>query len=236
MEDPTISKGKIGSLPHELREELCRRMLDGADGPELLAWLNAHPVALDVWRRKFEGAPLTPQNLSDFRRGDFARWCARRRKTEDLKSLSSFARDLVGAGGNIADGAAAILSGQILEALELAANFAATGGSDDAEADPAAGLAKMAQAVAALQTAGVQRQRLDLAKRDADRKAEELLLAKARFQRQTVEQFVKWARSPDAAKILESGKPSHVQMDLLRELMFGAVSNDAGKEGSPDVP
>ena len=74
------------------------------------------------------------------------------------------------------------------------------------------------------------RAKLDLARRDSDRKQEELLLAKARFQRQTVEQFIKWAKSPEAAGILESGKPAHVQMSMLRDLMFGPVTGGGGSD------
>jgi hypothetical protein len=227
--------GKIARLPHQLREAVNARLLDGQTGPEILAWLNPLPDAAAVFARSFDGQPATLQNLSEWRTGGYAEWLARRERAESLKTLSAFARDLVGSGGNIADGAAAILSGQLLECLEQSANFAVTGGSDDAEADPTAALANMARAVASLQTSGVARQKLELSKRDQKRKEAELALARDRFQRQTVEQFIKWARSPEAAAILESGKPAHVQMSLLRDLMFGPVAGKA-KEGSADVP
>lgn len=231
-EAPTPAAGKIGRLPHAIREEVCRRLLDGKTGPEVLRWLNDLPETQRLVDQFFDGEPVTPQNLSNFRLGYFRQWLTRREKAEHIKTLSAFARDLATSGGNLADGAAAILSGQILEALELAGNLCVTGGSDDAESDPAAGLAKMASAVAALQTAARQARKLDLEARAADRKDAELALAVEKFQSQTVEKFIAWAKRPEAAEILESGKPQHVQMDLLRELMFGPVKPAPGKEAS----
>lgn len=227
----TVSHGKIGSLPHLTREELNRRILDGQLAPQILPWLNALPETIALINERFDGEAVTPQNLSTWRLGGYKKWLARKEKTENLKTLSSFARELVGASGNLADGAAAILSGQILETLEEAANMAVTGGSDDAEKDPVDGLAKMASAIASLQTAARAQQKIDLDRRTADRKDAELALSVQKFQRQTVEQFIKWARSPAAAEILESGKPAHVQMDLLRELMFGPVDGKGAEDG-----
>lgn len=211
--------GKIARLPNALREEVNRRLLDGAPGPEILAWLNSHPEAAVILREHFAGEPFNPENLSAWRLGGYRDWLGRREKAENLKTLSSFARDLAGSGGHIADGAAAIIAGQILEALEHAAEAPA---SDSAEpVDPAKRMAAMAAAIASLQSAGIARQRLDLDKRKARQKDEALRLAREKFERQTIEAFLKWAKSPEAAAILESGKPRHVQMGLLRDLMFG---------------
>jgi hypothetical protein len=214
------AQGKIARLPHSIREELNRRLLDGEAGAPLVAWLNGLPD-WHLVQREFNFEPITPQNLSEWRKSGYAEWVRRRERVENLKTLSSFGFDLAKNGGGLADGAAAIVSGHILEALEQGANFAATGGSEDAGQDPAAGLAKMAAAIASLQGAQVQRAKLELDKKNSARKDAELNLSREKFQKQTVEQFLKWARTPEAAKILESGQPKHVQMSLLRDLMFG---------------
>jgi hypothetical protein len=227
--DETTRRGKIGRLPHHLREALNLRLLNGEPGPKILRWINAEEEAVKVLDEWFDGAPVDAQNLSAWRLGGYRDWVRRRERVENLKTLAGFARDLAKEAGGIADGAAAIIGGHILEALEQAGNLVVTGGGDDAEADPADGLAKMAKAVASLQNSSVARAKLDLAKRDSARKEEELSLAKEKFQRQTVEAFLRWAKSDDARKILDSGAPKHVQMDLLRELMFGP--DDAGNEG-----
>jgi len=216
-------QGKIARLPHALREALNIRLQNGESAAAVLAWLNARPEAIRAWETYFDGNPAEAQNLSNWRSGGYAEWLARKDRTENLKTLSAFALDLTKSGGNIADGAASILAGQILEALEQGANMAVTGGSDDADKDPAAGVAKMAQAVAALQSSGVARSRLELDKRKVAQKDQALALDREKFERQTVTMFVEWAKSPEAVAILDSGKPKHVQMDKLRELMFGKV-------------
>lgn len=214
------AQGKIARLPHSIRETLNRRLLDGEPGAPLVAWLNGLPDTRRVLAEcGFE--PITEQNLSDWRKSGYAEWVARRERVENLKTLSAFGFDLAKNGGGLADGAAAIVSGHILEALEQGANLAVTGGGEDSEQDPAAGLAKMASAIASLQGAQVARGKLELEKKNAARKDAELNLSREKFQKQTVGQFLKWARTPEAAKILESGQPKHVQMSLLRDLMFG---------------
>jgi hypothetical protein len=68
--------GKIARLPKTIRDELNHRLDNGADGPELLAWLNALPEVQRVLAEKFGGRPLTKHNLSDWRRGGYAEWSA----------------------------------------------------------------------------------------------------------------------------------------------------------------
>jgi hypothetical protein len=213
--------GKIARLPHSLREEINRRLLDGETSGTLLAWLNAEPEAVRIWEAHFEGVPASAENLSQWRLGGYKDWISRREKAEHLKTLSRFATDLVKSGGNIADGAASIMAGHILEAMEESANLVVTGGSDDAEKDPLDGLAKMAKAVAALQKGGIARQRLELDKVKVKQKDKSLLLDREKFESQTVSKFLEWARTPEAAAILDSGKSKEVVMADLRQLLFG---------------
>jgi len=215
--------GKIARLPHALRDEINRRLLDGEASPQLLAWLNEQPAAIKIWEAHFDGQPASAENLSQWRQGGYKDWIDRRDRAEHLKTLSKFAGDLAKSGGNIADGAASIIAGHILEALEESANLAVTGGTDDAEKDPHAGLAKMAAAVATLQTAGIARQRLELDKAKVRQKDKSLLLDREKFETQTVAKFLDWARTPEAAAILDSGKPREVVMSDLRHLLFGST-------------
>ena len=222
-------QGKISRLPHALREAVNLRIHDNETAGVILSWLNAEKDAIRTWDMYFEGEAATPQNLSAWRAGGYAEWCGRKERTENLKTLSSFAMDLTKSGGHIADGAASILAGQILEALEQSANFAVTGGSDDAERDPADGLAdglaKMAGAVASLQKGALASEKLKLDRLKVSQKDRSLKLDREKFERQTVTKFLEWAKSPEAVAILDSGKPKHVQMDKLRELMFGKVKS-----------
>lgn len=223
--------GKIARLPHALREEVNRRLLDGESSAAILAWLNEQPEARKVWEAHFEGMPASAENLSQWRLGGFRDWISRREKAEHLKTLSRFAGDLARSGGNLADGAASILAGHILEALEESANIVATGGTDDPEKDPTAGLAKMAAAVSSLQAGMIARQRLELDRRRLGQKDRALALDREKFETQTVAKFVEWARRPEAAAILDSGKPREVIMSDLRVLLFGTgTGTSIGKE------
>jgi hypothetical protein len=66
--------GKIARLPREVRDELNRRLDNGEDGPSLLAWLNGRPGTLQVMQDHFGGAPVTKQNLSEWRQGGWLDW------------------------------------------------------------------------------------------------------------------------------------------------------------------
>lgn len=204
--------------------------MDGESSRTLLQWLNATPEAAKIWEREFEGVVASAQNLSEWRAGGYKEWMERKERVENLKTLSSFAHDLTRAGGSIADGAASILSGQILEALEQAGNLCVTGGCDDAEKNPNDGLAKMASAIASLQNAGTARSKLDLDKKRVRQRDDQLALDRQKFEAQTVAKFLEWARSPDAQSILDSGKPKDAILADLRVLMFGTGPN-GGKEG-----
>jgi hypothetical protein len=111
--------GKIASLPADLREEANRRKLGGATGREIIAWLNANPSAQARLRERFADEwRISDQNWSDWFKGGYADWLRRRDGLELTKERAQFALSLAKNGQGISDGAAAILAGEILEALE----------------------------------------------------------------------------------------------------------------------
>ncbi len=220
-------QGKIARLPHALREQVNVRLLNGESAATVLQWLNAQPAAVAVFKQLFNGEPATEQNLSNWRQAGYAEWLARREKTDSLKTLSAFALDLSkAAGGTIADGAAAITAGHLLEALEALPNLVVTGGSDDAEADPIKGLIGMANAVSKLQKGQAARDKIELDRRRVKQTDQQIALARDKFEKQTVSMFMKWAASKEAQAILTSGRPQRVQMTELRELMFGKLKSE----------
>jgi hypothetical protein len=66
--------GKIGRLPGNLQHEINLRLLNGSEGPELLAWLNSLPAVRDVLDRKFGGREINHQNLTAWRSGGYREW------------------------------------------------------------------------------------------------------------------------------------------------------------------
>lgn len=71
-------KGKISRLPFEVRSEINRRLLDGQTGLEILAWLNALPIAKERFGSMFEGKPINRSNLSKWRLGGYQDWLRER--------------------------------------------------------------------------------------------------------------------------------------------------------------
>ena len=55
--------GRIARLPAALREELNQRLLDGEQGQPWIEWLNGQPKVQAVLQAKFNGNPITENNL-----------------------------------------------------------------------------------------------------------------------------------------------------------------------------
>ena len=71
----TLSRnGKIARLPKPIREELNRRLDQGAPGGPLLQWLNSLPEVQAVLAADFGGRPINKQSLSQWRHGGYAEW------------------------------------------------------------------------------------------------------------------------------------------------------------------
>ncbi len=86
--------GKIARLPGGIRSELNARMENGEETESLLAWLNGLPVAQEMLKAKFEGAPLNKQNLSEWRLGGFREWQLRQEWLEQAKVLEDAVEEI----------------------------------------------------------------------------------------------------------------------------------------------
>lgn len=200
-------KGKIARLPALIREAVNVRLLDGQPGPKIIGWLHTLPEVLSVLDEHFNEQPISAQNLSEWRTGAYQVWIEKRDKLDNMKLLSNYALKMAeAAGGSVSEGAAAIAGGKILELLETADEEDLIGLS--------LALAKLRDSDAKMITAKVNKTKLT-------QKDREIALAEARFQQLTVEQFIKWARTPEAQAILNSGDSKPVQMKELIQLMFG---------------
>lgn len=196
-------KGKIGGLPHSIREQLNRRLRDGQLAPQILPWLNALPETAAYLAARWNGDPVTAQNLSEWRAGGYAEWLGRQEKAERLKELSEYALKLAGDGTSPTDAAAAIAGGQMLEILEQLDTSATL----DLLKDKPSTHIEMIFALAQLQKEGTRRAALEL--------------ATVKAQRETAALFIKWFEDRRAKQILESGDAQPVKMEKLVKLMFG---------------
>ena len=204
--------GKIARLPHALREQLNQRLQDGQPGSVLLPWLNTHPDALPILARDFAGAPISDANLTAWRQGGYQDWLRRHEKTNRIKEMAGYAARLAKAdGGHLADGASAILSGQILTILE------ATEGRMEPEA-----LGELIKAVTSLRQVDIAKARQGTEAAKLDLSTQALELERAKFRRQDITRFVEWSADERAKAILAGGQTSQDKTEALGQLIFGA--------------
>jgi hypothetical protein len=68
--------GRIARLPHEVREELNRRLRGGEKARRLVPWLNSLPAVQAVLKAEFAGRGIREQNISEWRKGGYRDWLA----------------------------------------------------------------------------------------------------------------------------------------------------------------
>ncbi len=66
--------GKIHQIAPEIRDQLNRRLNDGETGVALAEWLNSLPQVQQLIASQFDGFPVTPQNVSDWKQGPYRDW------------------------------------------------------------------------------------------------------------------------------------------------------------------
>ena len=67
--------GKIARLPTPIREEVNNRVNDQQTATSIADWLNTLPEVQAILDNEFDGRPISPQNLSDWKNGGFRDWC-----------------------------------------------------------------------------------------------------------------------------------------------------------------
>jgi hypothetical protein len=105
--------GKVARLPRSLRDELNRRLERNIPGRALLAWLNSLPEVQEIMESLFNGKPVSPQNLSEWRQGGFAEWQTRNDLLDRLRTVAGTSEEIEATCGMMAEHAARLLSAQI---------------------------------------------------------------------------------------------------------------------------
>lgn len=203
----SVHKGKIGGLPWSIRKEVNQRLRDGQTGAQLLPWLNDQEKVKEILADRFAGAPITDQNLSEWRNGGYQLWLREEANVERIRALAELSLRMAKAsGGNLAQGALAIAAGRVMESLE---NLE---GEDLNKALAALTLARATE----LDAHKVEIHRARLGQNDR-----KLDLERQRFERETARLFLKWYDAEEARKIAEGKGTKQVKMDQLVQLMFG---------------
>ena len=200
-------RSKIGRLPFAVRNELNERIRDGAQGAELLDWLNGLKETKKILREMGSDA-VNAQNLTDWRSTGYKDWLDDQADADRFRRLAEVSHTLASAAGGSAAGVACnIATAKIMDALE--------GADEDKIAD-------LTRALAALRSGENAAQKVALAEEKNAIQKEQLELSRAKFERDTARLFVKWAQNRDALSIAADTRlGSDEKTERLGRLMFG---------------
>jgi hypothetical protein len=208
----TTHKGKIGCLPRAIREELNRRIDDGQQAPQILDWLNAEPAVQEALARRWPGQPINAPNLSAWRHDGYEDWRRERDDIERIKELSLHAMELGDAAGRrITEGGFALAAARIMDAVHTA------------RVDE---LVKVIGAIHCLSAVAAEKSKLELRGRRLDQHDQVIALSRHRYQRETMELFLKWHENKKAREILESDGDNSAKIELLGREIFGDLWDD----------
>lgn len=223
--DGRASQGKISRLAAEIRAELNRRLYAGETAVTLLPWLNSVPEVQKVLTAEFEGVPISDNNLSRWRRGGYQEWLKRRERLDHTRELSAYAAKLAQAsGGTIAEGAASIASGKILELLEAVED--ATGAevkteNEDGVPDAVRSIQALTESIVSLRAGEIEREKVAQKDRELKRKDQELLLAREKFQTDAAGIALKVLSDARAKEIEGSSASNAEKIQMMGKHLFG---------------
>lgn len=200
-------RSKIGRLPFAIRNELNERIRDGAQGSDLLIWLNGLKETKKVMR-ELKTSIVNAQNLTDWRSTGYKDWLEDQADADRIRRLAEVSQTLAtAAGGNVAGVGCSIATAKIMDALESA--------DDDKIADLSTALVKLRASENAAQKVALAEEKNAIQK-------EQLELNRAKFERDTTRLFIKWAQSKDAIALATDKRlGSDEKTERLGRLMFG---------------
>ena len=200
-------RSKIGRLPFAVRNELNERIRDGAQGSDLLDWLNGLKETKKILREMKSDA-VNAQNLTDWRSTGYKDWLDDQADADRFRRLAEVSHTLAtAAGGNAAGVGCNIATAKIMDALE--------GADEDKIAD-------LTRALAALRSGENAAQKVALAEEKNAIQKEQLELSRAKFERDTTRLVIKWAQDKDAIRLATDRRlGSDEKTERLGRLMFG---------------
>jgi hypothetical protein len=221
--------GKIARLPLILREKINARILDGEKFRSIIKWLNELPDVQAVLQRDFSGDPINDQNFSDWHLGGYREWLSRRERIERTREMAKWSMQMAEAsGGNLAEGAASILAGRILEILEgldaLVHSVPAEGEKADAKERLeliAGAVDQLTLSVSRLRKGDQNAESLRILRERLAQSAQSIELERQRFQRQTCELFLRWRDNDRARSIADGPGTTEEKVEQLGHAMFG---------------
>lgn len=216
--------GKISQLPRDIRDDLARRLDDGATGAQVLPWLNALPRVIEILKAKDQG-PISEQNLSNWRETGLAVWQREQERSRRHRDLAAYARTLGDDTTDVLAGGGAIAGGLLMSIIdELDGDAQSELLNDKPENLPA-----FVNAIARLRGEDTKAKLAALKTKKHTIDEQRLKLDQAKFELATCEALLKKATSKAIQEIVNSSQPKSVKMEQLRLQIFG-------NQGSKPVP
>ncbi|HSY42931.1 MAG TPA: hypothetical protein VK811_03410, partial [Candidatus Acidoferrum sp.] len=91
---PYNRNGKIARLPRALRDRINLALYNRYPAKDLAHALNQMPEVKAVLAQYFDGKPLRPQNISEWKQGGYRDWLHHRQILEQQSELTANAKDL----------------------------------------------------------------------------------------------------------------------------------------------
>lgn len=212
-------KGKIGRQAARIREEVCRRLLDGETGSEILPWLNSLPEVVEELRRHFNGDPITDQNLTNWRQGGYADWLARRERVAKLRAVMESTVEYARAGNHaMSEGVAALVAGQMVEVVEEVID---AGADLERMAAVSEVVSKMRRDDHDARRVRNDEAKVEMAREKLTLDERTLALAEQKHRHQVVQEFIKWVADDEARRIATGPGESSEKLQALGQRMFG---------------
>ena len=113
--------GKIARLPHEIREQLNRRLQNGESGPDILQWVNELPQCRQMLAQKFGSRPIDENNLYEWRHGGYEEWLWHEDRRDQLANVFEHVAklDAVGDGSAVAERLGVIFAAELTRQLNF---------------------------------------------------------------------------------------------------------------------
>src|ERR1043166_4948130 len=194
---------KIGRLPSQIRQELNRRRDSREQNKILLHWLNSLPEVQAVLAAEFNGVPISPKNLSDWKTTGFQAWQLRQAALEFTEN--SLPDDLD-------ESAIEKMSAKLIRCLQIC--YAAVAGSlppvhDNPEVELRR-LGALCNNLSALRRGDLSAERLSIER-------ECLTLEKSRLESEFERLFWEWTKRPDIQQKLRPHRdPDKIRREVDR--------------------
>ena len=209
-------RSKIGRLPWDVRNELNLKLLDGATGNEAMKWVNAHPAYISLGE-----APVSAQNISDWRSTGFERWLKARKETDEIERLAEVAKTIADrAGGSLTAVGQRLLMSHVLDVLKAARD--AKQDLDDAAIE------RLTKAVSALAKNENDAARLALDTQRHDLAVQNLALNRERFEVALCEKLIEAYGNEKIREIATRGDLDlTAKIALLRKHLYSDIEEGA---------